>query len=312
MKFLRLDRSSNGDLLALYAPVDCERFFRALPVNEADQAKWNVEGPRCVTRLRDSPCLLLELEKQITPDHLVCLVLTDPHWLGVPDVAIDDWQWDYATDVHGSAIVSEKLKGNRAFLTRDGLTLWEIEEVLAPLAKDNPIRIEMVRRRPLAVSGLGSVLERQGLDFIQDPNIRRQLEERVRRLEHEFLARMDPRVIHDCAVAAEGLLLEIGKQRVRGGLTFGNFTSAQEVEKLLGQHLKPLLDAFMASFESGCAKEELRWVPGAVLAIRGLGRGRTSSRKGPASTTGRRWLHRILLLWRAARLRQTLSANLEN
>lgn len=271
MRFTRLAQAASGDRHAMYVAADHQKFFRAAPVYESDHAKWATESPRFVARLKDMPCLLLELEKQITPDHLVCFVLTEPGWFGIPDVLVDGWAWGYATDVYGSAIVGEKLNGRRAFLSRDGLTLWEIEEVLAPLAKGYPLRIEMVRRRPLSVSGLGSVLEQQGLDFILDAGVRRQLEEKVRRLEHEFMGAMSPRVVHDCAVAAEGLLLEIGKQRVRGGLRFGKFSSPEEVEKLLGQHLKPLLDSFIESFESTSAKDELKWLPGAILAIRAWG-----------------------------------------
>ncbi len=271
MKYSRVLSDAKGNRYAHYLPLASNGFFRAAPVYERDQANWAEESRRFVTRLQDTQFLLLEVEKQITPDHLSCFVLGDPAWFTVPEVLIDEWEWSYVSGVHRSAIISEKVKGGRAFLTRDGLTLWEIEEVIAPLAKDSPIRIEIVRRRALAVSGLGSVLEKRGLDFIGDPNIRRQLEEKVRRLEHEFLAAMNPRVVHDCAVAAEGLLLEIGKQRVRGGLKFGRYSSPEEVEKLLGQHLKPLLDSFTESFEATAAKDELKWLPGAILSIRAWG-----------------------------------------
>lgn len=244
-------------------------FMRAKYVDEGDYAEWKERRSYIRQMLSDHSAWLLEVVSSMR-DTMTCNLLTA--WTpwgwreSLPDVLIGDTSWEYES---GSLRAQDDLRdGKRAYVTLDGNTCWEIEEVRPPTTRGEPIRLALVRRTSFPVLGIDSVLTKDGLDFIKDEEKRREHEGTIRRIE-SAVVEGDSHSIRECSQVAEALLFQLGKQQVDAGLAFGQF---ENVVSLQHAHLEPLLQGFVGAFkDTKLVRDELKWVPGAILAVRGWG-----------------------------------------
>ncbi len=259
-RFRETREQPDGRSFAFYRIADARMFVRAASVSEHQRQNWRQESKRLGDFFEQSSHYLLQIDERVSADHLICRVLVSGS-RGAPDVCIGkDSAWDYLTNFQSYTLVDGQDRNRKSFLSLDGVGLWEIIEAWSPLAEGEPVRIEMVRHRALTAQGFGNVFEMSKPDFIQDADRRREIMAEVERIEHGLATADHWNCVLSCGKLAERILTELGKQRLRGGKTFGNITTE---EQLFKQTYKPMQDGFVAEFTK-LAPDEMKWLPGAL------------------------------------------------
>lgn len=250
-----------------YRLADETPLIPAIAVSAQDKENWEQKAPNLREQLAKPQFnWLLEVRERLSPDQLLGTAYHHCH-NGPPDIITGfDW-WCPITHANSSSLLSNFQEGKKAYLTSDGVELWEIRALRAPLFEGGGWLVEIARERGFNVAGVESVIGTIGLPFVEDEERRKSLQHRVQKIESELQAKMELDVIGDCSEVCEAMLTAIGLQRLAAKLSFGDYKSPENFKDKGA--LRKMLDAFRAILTE-VAPEDAKWLPDVALAMEAM------------------------------------------